>query len=179
MRSTRVLVEIAILVAMAFVLEFAFSFFPAMPQGGRISLSLLPIIVVSWRNGVVAGMIAGVVYSILNLMLDGFVLYHWASLFLDYIIAFGLVGLAGIVRKPFGDKPYVFVAAIVLGFLLRFASHVVSGAVLFAEYAPSGDNPWVYSIIYNSTYLLPALILTAIVGLGVYFPLRQLDNELF
>lgn len=179
MKSVRVLVEVGILVAMAFVLEFAFSFLPAMPQGGRVSLSLLPIIVISWRHGVIPGLIGGFVYSILNLMLDGFVLYHWASLFLDYFFAFSLVGLAGIVKKPLGDKVYVFGLAILIGFVARFVMHLISGAVLFGEWAPAGQNVWVYSLVYNSTYLLPAFILTLIVGIGVYFPLSTLEEETY
>lgn len=176
LKSTRVLVEVAILVTLAFVIEFGFSFLPAMPQGGRVSLSLLPLIVIAWRHGVVPGIIGGVVYSILNLMLDGFVLYHWGSLFLDYVFAFGLIGLSGYV-KTFKDDVLFFAIAIVAGFFLRFTSHVLSGAILFGEYAPEGQNPWLYSIIYNSTYLLPALVLTVIVGIPVFYALQRYFNE--
>lgn len=178
MSRTRVLVEVAILVALAFILEFAFSFLPKMPQGGRIGVSMLPIVVIAWRHGVVQGIVGGVVFSILNLMLDGFVLYHWASLFLDYVIAFGVIGLAGFSRPLLGNTPLAFGVAIVIAFVGRFISHVLSGAVLFAEYAPAGQNPWAYSIIYNTTYLLPALILTLLVGIGVYFPLKTLESDL-
>jgi thiamine transporter len=172
--KTTQLVEIAILVAMAFVLEVAFSFLPAMPQGGRVSLSLLPIIVIAWRNGPYAGIVGGIVYGLLNLMLDG-ALYHWGSFFLDYTIAFGLVGLAGFVRK-FGLNNVVgFGIAIFVGYFFRFFSHVLSGVLLFAEYA--GDqNVWIYSITYNATYLIPALILTIIVGVIVYFPLQTIKE---
>ena len=180
LKSTRVLVEVAILVTLAFVIEFGFSFFPAMPQGGRVSLSLLPLIIIAWRHGVVPGIIGGVVYSILNLMLDGFVLYHWGSFFLDYLFAFGLIGLAGYV-KIVKDDVVFFVVAIFTGFFLRFISHVLSGAILFGEYAPDGQNEWIYSIVYNSTYLLPALVLTVLVGIPVFFAIKQfpLEDELY
>ena len=42
-----------------------------------------------------------------------------------------------------------------VGVDFRFLSSLVSGAVLFAEYAPAGQNPWIYSLIYNVTYMLP------------------------
>lgn len=175
MNNTRVLVEVAILVAMAFVLEFAFSFLPAMPQGGRVSISILPLVVIAWRNGPLAGVIGGVVYGLLNLMLDG-VLYHWGSFFLDYTVAFGLIGLVGFIKRYTRDNVITFAIAIIAGYLLRFFSHVLSGVLIFYEYA--GDqNVWVYSIVYNATYLLPALILTVLVGVVVYFPLQQLEHN--
>lgn len=175
MRSTRVLVEVAILVAMAFVLEIAFSFLPAMPQGGRVSLSVLPIIVISWRNGPYAGIVGGVVYGLLNLMLDG-VLYHWGSFFLDYTIAFGLIGLSGLVRKAGLDNVGGFGLAIFVGYLLRFLSHTLSGVLLFSQYA-GDENVWLYSLGYQTTYLLPAFLLTLVVGVIVYFPLKTLENN--
>ena len=174
-RRTRVLVEVAILVAMAFVLEVAFSFLPAMPQGGRVGISLLPLVVIAWRHGVKWGLIGGVVYGLLNLMLDG-VLYHWGSFFLDYTIAFGVVGLAGIARK-INDYVFGFALAVFIGYFARFVSHVLSGILLFGEYAPEGESVIWYSVTYNATYLLPAFILTLIVGIPVYFALRAYGNQ--
>jgi thiamine transporter len=179
MKDTRMLVETAILIALAFVLEVAFSFLPAMPQGGRISLSMLPIIVLTWRRGINVGMIGGAVFGLLNLMLDG-VIYHWASVFLDYVIAFGAIGLAGFTKKLFGNNAYSFGLLIVFAYVFRFISHVISGVVLFGEWAPAGQNVWIYSIVYNGTYLLPGLILTLVVGIAVYFPLKNMnDIELY
>lgn len=176
MSRTRVLVEIAILVAMAFVLEFTFSFLPKMPQGGRIGISMIPLIVIAWRHGVGAGVIGGVVFGILNLMLDG-VLYHWASFFFDYTIAFGVIGLVGIVRKISGDNVFGFAMAIVFAFILRFFSHFLSGVLLFGSWAPEGQSVFAYSAIYNGTYLLPALVLSLFVGIGVYFPLKMIESN--
>ena len=176
MSKTRVLVEIAILVAMAFVLEFAFSFLPKMPQGGRVGISMLPLVVIAWRHGVVPGWIGGAVFGILNLMLDG-VLYHWGSFFLDYTIAFGLVGMTGFFKPLIKDHVAVFSLAIIAAYFLRFVSSVLSGVLLFSEYAPEGQSVWIYSIVYNTTYLLPALILTVFVGIPVYYALQQIDPD--
>ena len=176
MSRTRVLVEVAIFVAMAFVLEFAFSFLPKMPQGGRVGISMLPLVVIAWRHGVIQGWIGGIVFGILNLMLDG-VLYNWGSFFLDYTIAFGLVGMTGFFKPYIKDHVIVFSLAIIVAYLLRFISSVLSGVLLFAEYAPEGQSVWVYSITYNATYLLPALILTVIVGIPVYFVLQSIGKD--
>lgn len=176
MNRTRVLVEVAILVAMAFVLEFAFSFLPKMPQGGRVGISMLPLVVIAWRHGVVNGWIGGIVFGLLNLMLDG-VLYHWGSFFLDYTIAFGLVGMTGFYKGLLKDHVVVFGFAIITAYVLRFCSSVLSGVLLFGEYAPADQNVWIYSIVYNATYLLPALVLTVIVGIPVYFALQNIDRD--
>jgi thiamine transporter len=176
MNRTRVLVEVAILVAMAFVLEFTFSFLPKMPQGGRVGISMLPLVVIAWRHGVVQGWIGGIVFGLLNLMLDG-VLYHWGSFFLDYTVAFGLVGMTGFFRPMFKDNVVVFSLAIIVAYILRFVSTVLSGVLLFGEYAPAGESVWVYSIVYNTTYLLPALILTTIVGIPIYYVLKSIDSD--
>jgi thiamine transporter len=177
MRNTSVLVETAIMVALAFVLEVAFSFLPAMPQGGRVSLSMLPIIVLAWRQGVKIGSIGGAAFGLLNLMLDG-VLYHWGSLFLDYLFAFGLIGVAGVYRR-IQDNVIYFGIGIVTAFVLRFTSSTLSGVILFGEYAPDNQNVWIYSMVYNGTYLLPALLLTIVVGVPLYYALRAFDNETY
>lgn len=176
MSRTRVLVEVAILVAMAFVLEFTFSFLPKMPQGGRIGISMLPLVVIAWRHGVVQGWVGGIVFGLLNLMLDG-ILYHWGSFFLDYTIAFGLVGMTGFFKPLIKDHVVVFSASIITAFILRFISSVLSGVVLFGEYAPEGESVWIYSIVYNATYLLPAMILTVFVGIPTYFAIKSIDRD--
>ena len=43
--------------------------------------------------------------------------------------------------------------------------HVVSGAIFFADYAPEGMSPLVYSLGYNGTYVLGEMVLTLILAL--------------
>jgi len=180
----QVMVETAIMIALAFIIEIVFTSIPGMPQGGRISLSMLPIIVLSWRRGIVPGVIAGVLFSGLNMLLDGFSPAAWgitykaflASMFLDYLLAFGLVGMAGLGKKLFGDTLIGFGFGIFIAATSRFVMHVLSGAIIFSEYA--GDqNPWLYSIIYNGTYMLPTFILLLVVGIGVYLPLKSFQQN--
>jgi len=180
MSKTRVLVEIAIMVAMAFVLELLFTAFPNMPFGGRISLSLLPIIVLSWRQGVIAGVTGGVLFSTLNMLLDGFGPAAWgitfqvfmASMFLDYLLAFGVVGLAGLMKKAFGNSIYSFAVGIIFAASLRFIMHFISGIVLWSSFAEEGQSAVMYSLLYNGSYMLPTTILLVIVGVLIYTPLK-------
>lgn len=181
MNKTKVLVEIAIMVAMAFVLEVLFTAFPGMPFGGRISLSLLPIIVLSWRQGIVPGLTGGVIFSVLNMLLDGFSPAGWAitykvfiaAMFLDYFLAFGLVGLAGLIKRLFGNNIYSFGFGVIFAAFLRFLMHFISGIILWSNFAPEGQSAVMYSLIYNGTYMLPTTILLVIVAVSIYSPLKS------
>jgi thiamine transporter len=96
-------------------------------------------------------------------MLDGG-LYHWGSLFFDYLIAFGVLGLTGLFKKDL-YHPVKFVLIILLVGFLRYVSHGLSGVILFGEFAPEGVNPWVYSFIYyNLPYMISSTFLTALIA---------------
>ena len=48
----------------------------------------------------------------------------------------------------------------IIGGLIRYVAHATAGYVFFSEYA--GDqNPLIYTIVYNGSYMVPAIILTA------------------
>jgi len=42
-------------------------------------------------------------------------------------------------------------------------SHILSGVVFFGHFAPEGQNVWLYSIIYNVSFLLPSLIIVYLI----------------
>ncbi len=153
--TTITIAEIGITVALATVLHFIKVF--SMPQGGDISLTMIPILLISFRRGVLPGIISGVLYGISALVFDG-VIYHPMSVLLDYILAFGILGIAGFFKKSY--------VGILLGTTLavfgRFLCSLISGAVIFASFAPEGQNPWIYSLIYQASYLLPELIISAV-----------------
>jgi Predicted membrane protein len=54
----------------------------------------------------------------------------------------------------------------------RLISHVISGVVFFSEYA-GNQNPIIYSFIYNATYLVPELIISLIVLIIIWKPLKK------
>lgn len=167
------LVEIAIFVAIGLVLDkISFSLWA---QGGSISFVMLPILIMAVRWGLVAGLTTGLLIGVLQMALGAYVM-HWAQALLDYVIAFSVVGLAGVFRQPILNAAkslnkkklsLYIILGIVLGGFLRFAAHTLAGAVFFWEYA--GDqNVWLYTISYNSSYMIPAIILTAIVGAFIF-----------
>jgi thiamine transporter len=166
---TQILVEIALTVAMAAVLYGLFHVvLPINAFGGEISLTMVPIIVLSLRRGLIPGVVAGAVFGLFMLVVEPYIV-HPAQLLLDYPIAFGLVGLAGIGSPAYrtaldtgrtGRAAAIAALSSVLGAAGRFAAHVVSGAVFFAANAPKGQPVLIYSIVYNASYIVPSAILS-------------------
>jgi len=163
--QVRIMTEIGMAVALAVI----FNFIPLwrMPQGGSVSLEMLPILIMALRWGAGPGMMAGAVYGLVQLALGPFIV-HPAQLVLDYPLAYMLVGLAGIFSnkinlKTKGSTYGWLLVAVLTGGLGRFISHFLSGIIFFARYVPEGQNLWVYSAIYNISYLLPALLLSYII----------------
>lgn len=149
-----------------------------MPQGGAVSLEMAPIVMIALRRGLKAGVVTGVLFGLVDLMIEPFVV-HPLQFVLDYPLAFGLVGVAGAfaarwwgfvdggVRR--GEPRLIYLGqltailpAVLLASVLRMLSHTVSGALFFAAYAPAGQNAWLYSVIYNGAYLLPSALACAV-----------------
>lgn len=179
MRNTRILilVEVALAVALSAVLNLLAMRLPINIAGGSISLTMLPIIVVALRRGVVAGAAAGALFGFLDLLMEPFILVP-AQVLLDYPVPYLVLGLGiGLFSTAYGKTlepkekgsaiitgSVLIVIATLVGWVLRVISHVLSGVLFFAEYA--GDqNVWLYSIVYNLSYLTPSLIASLVLAL--------------
>ncbi len=165
----RILAESAVMIALATVLNSIKIF--TFPEGGSITLgAMIPLLLLSLRRGAKVGMAAGAVFGIIDVYFEPFV-YNPAQFLLDYPFAFGALGLAGLLRGRTTGKPEAkgmapalwSVAAVALGITGRFVSHFFSGLIFFASYAPAGESPVLYSAVYNASYLLPELVISAFV----------------
>lgn len=130
-----------------------------MPQGGSVSLELLPIVFIAVRRGVAPAFTAGIVYGLLQLVLPGAFVYHPAQALLDYPLAFAALAAGGVVAVS-GWRSLA--SAVALACAARFVFHFLSGLIFFAEYAPEWESPWLYALTYNALYLLPEAVLTAL-----------------
>jgi thiamine transporter len=128
-----------------------------MPQGGSVSLEMLPIVFVAVRRGVAPALAAGIVYGFLSLVLPGAFVYHPLQALLDYPLAFGALAAAGFVSVT-GWRTLALAVGLAGGARLVF--HFLSGLIFFAEYAPEWEAPWLYSLTYNVLYLVPEAVLT-------------------
>ena len=170
--STRAIAYVALFIAMQLVLEVLFKVIPGQPQGGSITLSLLPIVLASYLMGAQYGIIVGVGATAMQFVL-GLALYYgpW-SVVLDYLVPLSALGIAGFIPNFKSGKTEVY-TGIFVGMILKFISHLLSGAVLFASYAPKNMNPWVYSFLYNIGYNVGTLILTYVVFALIYPKLQK------
>lgn len=161
-----------------------------MPLGGSVTLlSMLPIVMISVMMGLKWGIGSAFVYSLIQLLLgitmDG--LLGWGltpvmlvgTILLDYIIAFTVLGIAGIFVK----QGYAGICGGVgLAVALRFLSHFLSGFIIFKnleQFELFGsiftNRPMLYSLAYNGLYMLPELIIT-VVGAAILFKLPQIKK---
>lgn len=174
--KTRILVECAVMIAAATVLSLV-KIYEA-PLGGSVTLfSMVPILILSFRHGVKWGCASAFVYSVLQLLL-GLSSVAWVPtaqgvvlcVLFDYIIAFTVLGLAGIYNSIKANEYVKIILGIITACVLRYAAHVISGAVVWYQITKEGQwndlvnkfGMWTYSAIYNIQYMGPETIITLI-----------------
>jgi thiamine transporter len=182
--KTLVLVEGAIMIALATVLSFIRVY--KLPWGGAVTLfSMLPIALFSIRHGVVKGVEVAFLFSLIQLaqgVTDG--LFSWSltplmligCILFDYILPFTFIGLSGMLRK-FGTVGMM--TGIVISLLLRFACHFTTGVIIWKSFGKlwdgfSTNNTYLYSLLYNGSYMLPEIIMTAI---GAFALLKAIPHN--
>ena len=132
--------------------------------GGSVDLAMLPILLFCCRWGFGPGMLVSCAHAILQTLFEGGIAIGWQSILGDFLIAYAVLGLAGLFKGKFVSGAVVACAA-------RFLVHYVVGATIWAEYMPETffnmtmTTPWVYSALYNGAYMLPDTVLI----IAVYF----------
>lgn len=171
-KKTNLLVEGAAMVALATVLSFIRVI--KMPWGGSVTLlSMLPIVIFSIKNGVKNGLIVSFVFSLVQFaqgVMDG--LFGWgltpasliACIVLDYILAFTVLGLAGLFKEK-GLSGWI--CGTVLAIALRLVMHFLSGVIIWKSFGELWggfftENTVLYSLLYNGAYMVPEIIFTTI-----------------
>ena len=163
--TTKTLAFGGMCVALSFILSYIKLF--EMPQGGSVTLvSMLPVILFAFVCGPAAGIVAGLAYGFLQFF-QGAYAAHWVSILLDYPLAFAWLGLSGLIPKAIKPLELRFGLGILIAVLGRLSMHVLSGAIFFADYAPEGTNPWIYSVGYNASFLSIEFITTLIIGIFI------------
>lgn len=155
--SVKQLAFCAMSIALATVLSNikVFSF----PTGGSITLlSMLVICLPGYWFGLGAGILAAVAYGVLQLLIDPYVLYPM-QLVVDYLLAFGALGLSGL----FTNSRNGLIKGYSAGVLGRFVFAVISGWIFFGVYAWEGWNPFFYSLAYNAIYIFAEAAVTIII----------------
>ena len=183
-KSTRRLVESAVMIAIGTVLSM-FPFSAPWAFGGGVTIcSMLPLVIIAHRYGTKWGLFTAFVYSVLQLILGvsnvqfaagyGFVLAV-GVLLLDYILAFTVIGLSACFNGVIKNHLVSIVVGIVFTFALRFVCHFLSGWIIWGVITPNemGLVAPLYSLIYNGGYMLPETIITALVAVLTYKPHKR------
>ncbi|NQJ22730.1 energy-coupled thiamine transporter ThiT [Streptococcus suis] len=156
------LTEIAIFSAIALVFDKIPLF--TMPQGGSVSLVMLPILLVALRHGLTTGLLTGGIVGTIQLFYGGYFLNIF-QVFLDYALSYAGIGLAGLLvpllRKQKDLKQAAFTISLAgfLGGSVRLLATFLSGIIFYADYATPGMPVWLYSFTYNISYILPSSII--------------------
>lgn len=102
---------------------------------------------------------------------------------IDYVIAYTVLGFGGAFRNKFNATKALCLGSI-FAIALRFLAHILSGYLFFGSWAEwffsqaelGSFGKWVldnmsgkglalfYSVCYNATYIIPEMILTAVVA---------------
>ena len=148
--KTRRLTESALMIALAAVLAMVKVL--DLPQGGSITAaSMVPIIFVALRYGTRWGVFSALVFSVIQ-MIQGFYPPPTQTLFwfvlvvlLDYVVAFGVLGLAPLFAKRFRNRVTGACVATVIVCLLRFCCHFLSGLIIWGTGDPAVPD-WLWSL---------------------------------
>ena len=163
----RTIAECAVMVALAVILSILK--LADLPYGGSITMaSKLPLIIIGYRHGIKWGFVSSFVYGAMELVLGLNTLSYVtgvasviAVILLDYIVAFGVIGLSAIVRNAKTEKE-AFVFGSLIACFARYICHVISGATVWAGLSIPTAAALSYSLIYNATYMVPETLILAV-----------------
>ena len=129
-----------------------------LPMGGSVTLfSMFFVTLIGYWYGPAVGIMAGVAYGLLQMILDPYII-SLPQMLVDYPFAFGALGLAGF----FSEKKNGMIIGYIVSVFGRFVFAVLSGVIFFGMYAPEGMSPLVYSVSYNGAYLAAEAAITII-----------------
>ena len=168
-----ILAESAVMLALSIGLDFIKIW--EMPMGGKVTLlSMLPICLLSVKDGLKVGVPTAFLYSLYQLITgiakgNIFIYTTTAAMVVicvlfDYLVPFTVLGFAGMFKK---FKPAKFpelgiLLGIILVIFIRFACHYITGFEIWGQWAPEGMAKALYSLLYNGQYMLPETILTLV-----------------
>ena len=179
--KTKKLVVSAMLTALGSVLSLYAVY--RLPTGGAVTLaSMVPVIMISFLSGTKHGLLSAMVYALIQAVtgfyappVQNFISFVTVILF-DYVFAFAVLGFADTFWKALGRRKWAIAVCGAFTVFLRFLCHIVSGVAIWSVYAPEGQSPLMYSLIYNGSYMLPEIIITAVVLISLsslIFKLRK------
>ncbi|MDR1939534.1 MAG: energy-coupled thiamine transporter ThiT [Clostridiales bacterium] len=157
---SKAVVYAAISIALGFALSYLKLF--SLPNGGSVTIAgLLPLMLYSYMFGIRRGAAAGFIYGILQFIQEPFFLDPWQFI-LEYPLAFGFIGLAGLLREinVLSKTPVlqILIGGILVA-VLRFLCHFIAGFIVWANLTADGIGAVAYSLTYNLSYVFPDMLI--------------------
>lgn len=163
----RVVIEAAFFAVLAFVLAFV----PLDIGPFEIELGMIPIIILSYRRGLKAGILSGFIWGLIKLTSGNITMLSVLQVFIEYVFAFAVSGLAGMawkkVQEGITEKSWrnVFINVAWSTFVavfVKYGIHFIAGVIYWYIYAPEGMSPYLYSFIVNGSSGLATFIVISI-----------------
>ncbi len=177
-QRVQVLLEVALFAVIALILDL---FIPALGPV-KIDVKMLPIVIVALRRGAGPGILSGLLWGLLQVVVGDATILTVFQFFLEYFVAFAMIGFAGFVSKPLQEllhgEPEAYrrqslwaVLGLVIGSSTRYLIHFIAGFVFWGAYAPAGQGAVLYSFIVNGTAFLTetGTVLLALLLLTKYY----------
>ena len=172
------LCEASVMIALAIVLSFVEVQLGA--SGGSINFTMFPLLIIAFRHGSVWGAGSGMIFGLIKCIIGSGIGWGLPSILLDYVLAYGAVGFAGLLRKT---KYSLFLGSL-FGCTLRYIVHFISGITLYAITVPTEietfntvfSNAWAYSAVYNLVYMVPSSVVCIALMCAMKKPLEQMKK---
>lgn len=160
--NTNIIVEAGIMLALAIILGEIKLF--KMPQGGSVSLGMLPLIIFSIRWGVIRGIFLGSTYGIMSVIIFSGTILGPIQFILDYPLAYGMIGISGFYLIKNKIQIVNYIPFIFIAYILKFICHFLSGMIFFA----ADNNIFTItnmrnSFLYNITYIIPEIFIIILI----------------
>lgn len=163
--------ELAIFTALGIVFDYVCGLFGGISwaNGGSVSIAMVPIFLMSYKHGLKGGLLIGLLVGSIQILWGYMV--HPVQVLLDYTLAYGVLGLAGIAKRFFSENNLknniVIIVSILIVCFLRLICHVISGVVFYA-------TPFWGSVAYNASFIILSTPLCIILTCILY---RLLKNN--
>lgn len=169
-KPVKKITESAMMLSLAMLLSF-FAVFH-LPNGGAVTIgSMVPLLFIAFKYNWRWSLVTAFAFSLLQMMVGFYapptqnLLSFLLVVLLDYVLAFSVLGVAGILYKKLAHtmkENQRLVISMLLCFFLRFLCHFLSGIIIWNVYAPAGQPVWLYSLLYNGSYMSAEALISGI-----------------
>jgi len=138
-----------------------------------LSLGLVPLVLYSYRRGVLPGMTAGFMWGLLNILI-GSAMRNFITvpqIIFEYPFAFAFGGMGGLfankiqqaIRQNSKTVTWYVVLGGIVAVISRWFWHYWAGVFVWGMYAPPGQSPYLYSLIFNGSSVIINIVYVGVV----------------